>query len=94
MTQIITAVYEKGVLRPLSPLPLVEKQTVQIQILPVDEAGQIIQMLVTRGLITPPLQETTVEPVDSAERQALADHLGQAATQPLSEMIMAERDKR
>ena len=34
MTEIITAVYENGVLRPLSPLSLREHQTVRIQVLP------------------------------------------------------------
>lgn len=33
MPEIITAVYENGVLRPLSPLLLQEHQTVQIQVL-------------------------------------------------------------
>jgi predicted DNA-binding antitoxin AbrB/MazE fold protein len=33
MTETITAIYEKGVLRPLEPLNLREKQRVHIQIL-------------------------------------------------------------
>jgi predicted DNA-binding antitoxin AbrB/MazE fold protein len=33
MAEIVTAVYEKGLLRPLSPLKLNEHQTVRIQIL-------------------------------------------------------------
>ncbi len=33
MPEIITAVYENGVLRPLTPLLLQEHQTVQIQVL-------------------------------------------------------------
>jgi len=33
MTEIVTAVYEKGILRPLQPLKLRERQTVRIQIL-------------------------------------------------------------
>lgn len=94
MTHIITAVYEKGVLRPLSPLPLAEQQIVQLHILPADEAGPIIQALVVIGLLTPPPGATTLAPVAVAERQALADRLGQAATRPLSEVIMAERDQR
>ena len=93
MTHIVTAVYEKGVLRPLSPVSLAEQQIVQLHIVPVDEAGHIIQALVATGLLTPPPGETTVAPVAEAERQVLADRLGQATTQPLSEMIMAERDQ-
>jgi len=33
MTEIVTAVYEKGLLRPLQPLKLRERQTVRIQVL-------------------------------------------------------------
>ena len=33
MTEIVTAVYEKGILRPLQPLKLRERQTVRIQVL-------------------------------------------------------------
>ena len=42
MAHIITAVYEKGVLRPLSPVPLAEQQIVQLHIVPIDEAGCVI----------------------------------------------------
>jgi predicted DNA-binding antitoxin AbrB/MazE fold protein len=38
MPEIITAIYENGVLRPLKPLPLQEQQTVRIQVLPEDYA--------------------------------------------------------
>ena len=34
MAEIITAVYEKGMLRPLHPLDLREHQTVRLQIMP------------------------------------------------------------
>jgi len=33
MAEIVTAVYEKGMLRPLQPLNLRERQTVRIQVL-------------------------------------------------------------
>lgn len=94
METIITAVYEKGVLRPLTPLPLAERQTVKIQILPADEAGQIIQELVGAGLLTPPPGHTDVPPVSVEERHDLADRLGQATRRPLSQMIIAERNER
>lgn len=94
MAHIITAVYEKGVLRPLSPVSLAEQQIVQLHIVPIDKAGYVIQVLIATGLLTPPPGETTVAPVAAAERQALADRLGQATTHPLSEVIMADRDAR
>ncbi len=57
MPEIITAIYESGVLRPLSPLPLQEHQTVRIQVLLEDaeaELERITQSLVAAGLVTPP----------------------------------------
>ena len=56
MTETITAVYEKGMLRPLQPLHLREGQTVRINILPelasTDDAA--VRLLVEAGLLTPP----------------------------------------
>lgn len=94
MGTVITAVYEKGVLRPLTPLGLSERQTVKIQILPADEAGQIVQELVGAGLLTPPAGHTDVTPVNDEERRDLADRIGQATRRPLSQMIIAERNER
>ena len=34
MAEIVTAVYENGMLRPLQPLNLRERQTVRLQIMP------------------------------------------------------------
>jgi len=51
------AIYEHGLLRPLVPLSLPEKQKVLIQILPepmIDKTEQISQFLVKAGLLTPP----------------------------------------
>jgi predicted DNA-binding antitoxin AbrB/MazE fold protein len=89
---VITAVYEKGVLRPLKPLPLAEKQTVRIQIMEDDPEKQIIQELIALGLITPPSRKATVKPVSEAELRAIADRLGRAAQRPLSEIIIEERE--
>jgi predicted DNA-binding antitoxin AbrB/MazE fold protein len=53
MVEIVTVVYEKGLLRPLSPMKLNEHQTVRIQILPekpVDEGDEIIQRLIADGV--------------------------------------------
>jgi len=94
MSQIVTAVYENGVLRLLSPLNLRERQTVRIQILPeepTNEAEQVIQTLVAAGLITPPPGHSDIEPVSEEERHELAEILGQAPGKPLSEIIIEER---
>ena len=94
MGTVITAVYEKGVLRPLTPLTLAERQTVKIQLLPADEAGQIVQELAGAGLLTLPTGHSDVSPVSVEERRDLADRIGQATRRPLSQMIIAERNER
>ncbi len=90
--QTITVVYEKGVLRPLVPLKLQEKETVQIQILTAaNPVQQYVQQLAALGLVTPPPGQTDVEPMPDAERQRLADKAGQFASKPLSEIIIEDR---
>ena len=95
MSEVITAVYEKGVLRPLHPLNLREKQTVRIQVLPtepVDEAEEVIQLLVAAGLMTPPKKGTPPpDPVSEEERRELAEILGKALGKPLSEIVIEDR---
>ena len=94
MAEIVTAVYEQGVLRPLQPLDLREHQTVRLQVLPeepADEAEEVIQILVKAGLLTPPLGRSEVDPIPEEERRALAELLGQAPGKPLSEIIIEER---
>jgi len=97
MTEIVTAVYEKGVLRPLHPLDLRERQTVRLQILPKvraegeNEAEAAIRMLVTAGRLTPPPGRSDVEPISEQERRELADRLGRTPGKPLSEIIIEDR---
>jgi predicted DNA-binding antitoxin AbrB/MazE fold protein len=94
MSQIITVVYENGVLRPLSPLPLEEHQTVQIQVLleaPENESSQVIQSLVAAGLVTPPACAEDVEPVSEAAWRELTQRLQASSGKPLSEIIIEER---
>jgi predicted DNA-binding antitoxin AbrB/MazE fold protein len=94
MAEIVTAVYEKGVLRPLQPLNLEERQTVRLQVLPEkpdSEVEQVIQALVEAGLLTPPPGHSEVDPVSEEERRELARILGQAPGKPLSEIIIEER---
>ncbi len=96
MSEIITAVYENGTLRPLSPLNLAEHQMVRIQVLPeqpTDEVEEIIQLLVTAGLMRPPSLKGSPppDPVSEAKRRELAEILGRAPGKPLSEIIIEER---
>lgn len=94
MSEMMTAVYEKGVLRPLSPVPLRERQTVRLQILPEepeDEAEQILQRLAKAGILTLPPGYSSVTPLSEQERLELAERLGNMPGKSLSEIIMEER---
>lgn len=93
----ITIVYENGVLRPLNPLPLQERQRVQIQILPTsaEEQGErAIQALVSAGLLTPPAGRSTVDPLSEEVRLDLSRRLGEATIKPPSKIIIEERGER
>jgi predicted DNA-binding antitoxin AbrB/MazE fold protein len=95
--EIVTAVYEKGMLRPLRPLNLRERQRVRIQVLPDElaeaenEGEAAIRMLVAEGSLTPPPGRSDVPPISEQERVELADRLGSAPGKPLSEMIIEDR---
>jgi len=101
MAEIVMAVYENGMLRPLQPLNLREHQTVRLQIMPEepatqeepDEVEEVIQSLVASGLIRPPPKRGTPppDPVSKEERRRLADIMGKAPGKPLSEIIIEER---
>ncbi|MEC4812088.1 MAG: antitoxin family protein [Scytonema sp. PMC 1069.18] len=94
MPEIITAVYENGVLRPLNPLSLQEHQTVQIQVLteePAMDAEQIIQSLVAAGLVSSPPRQEDVEPVSEEAWRELTQRLEASLGKPLSEIIIEER---
>ena len=97
MTEIVTVVYENGMLRPLQPLNLRECQRVRIQVLPEetaeDEGEAAIRILVAAGLMRPPDRETPPppDPVSERERRALAERLAQAPGKPLSEMVIEDR---
>lgn len=99
MSEIVTVVYEQGVLRPLTPLKLPEHQTLRIQVLSdpsEEEDSEIIQLLVNAGLIRPRISPTALppDPVPEAERRRLADLAGQIPGKPLSEIILEDREPR
>jgi len=99
MTETITAVYERGILRPLQPLNLREQQRVRIQVLPEeteDEGAAVVRILVEAGLMHPPDREMPPppDPVSEKERQDLAERLSQAPGKPLSEVVIEDRGER
>jgi predicted DNA-binding antitoxin AbrB/MazE fold protein len=97
MAETITAVYEKGVLRPLTPLALPESSRVEIQIMgpaadPQDERQQVRQALQDAGLVRRQPATQPVKVVSEAQLAAAADSLAQAG--PLSQLIIDERNGR
>jgi predicted DNA-binding antitoxin AbrB/MazE fold protein len=98
MTETVKAVYENGVLRPLRPLKLRERQTVRLQIVPEEltdsEDEAAIRTLIEAGALTPPPGRSDVEPISEQERRELADRLGRAPGKPLSEIIIEDRGER
>lgn len=102
MTETITAIYEKGVLRPLQPLDLREQQRVRIQVLAEDAETQgapqngneaLIQRLVAKGWMQPPPGREGIppDPLSPEERQVLADRLGRVPGKTASEMVIEDR---
>jgi len=94
MSQIITAVYEQGLLHPAVPLDLQEHESVRIHVLhekTADKTEQIIHFLVQIGMLTLPKQAQTTAPVSESERHRLSRILGKAMSKPLSEIVIEER---
>jgi predicted DNA-binding antitoxin AbrB/MazE fold protein len=99
MTEIVTAVYEKGILRPLHAINLQERQKVRLQVLPeespADEVAAAIRILVEAGLMhSPPRGAPPSDPVSEEERLALAKRLSRAQGKSLSEIVIEERGER
>ena len=96
----ITAIYERGVLRPLTPLSLPEHARVQIQVQQVstpDDAtahrGRVREVLVAAGLSLPASPSIpTADILSDEQREELA--LRFSAPRPLSDLIMEERESR
>ena len=93
---MITAVYEKGLLRPLTPLNLTDRQTVRLQIVPEKtraEADEVRDILAAAGLMLPRADqlERPPAPLSEEERRRLADQLGRLPGKPLSEIIIEDR---
>jgi len=97
MGQAITAMYEQGILRPLTPLRLKERSLVQIQVVSEPlvedtEREETLRVLMEAGVIRPHPAAPPRLPVDEVRLAAARRALGAAG--PLSELIIAERDGR
>lgn len=97
----ITAIYENGVLRPLTPLALREHTQVEIEIKPapvppdpLQERRRVHEVLVAAGLVLPRTEADLAmpEPLSSERREELAALF--AAAGPLSTLIIEEREER
>ena len=94
MSQSVIAVYEQGILRPLEPLSLHEKQRVRIQVdleKQIDSVETVFQFLISIGWLTQPSGQSKIKPIPITERNRVADILGQAAKKPVSKMIIEDR---
>lgn len=98
MSQIVTAIYADGVLRPVVPLELPEQAQVEVEVRPASEAAvrnderkQFIEALAQAGLLAndPALFPIPDEPLSEAEQEALGRIF--AGEKPLSEIIIEER---
>ena len=95
MSEVVEAVYERGVLRPLDPLDLSEQQRVRIQVWPEEEPEkeEVLRILTQAGLMRsqPRRGSPPSPPLSEDERQALADEVGRAPGKSLSEIVIEDR---
>lgn len=97
MQEIITAVYENGVLRPVNSVSLSEGQTVRIKIVPEVSLGvpktdldKAFQILVDEGVMSLPPKYGQVDPAELARREQ-DRKLVKIEGKPLSETIIEDR---
>jgi len=97
----ITAIYENGVLRPLSPLELPEHSQVEIDIYQLASVtghpahrDQVNQALVKASLSLPPgdITATALTPLSPEQREKLAQLF--SIRGPVSELISEDREDR
>jgi predicted DNA-binding antitoxin AbrB/MazE fold protein len=95
MSETITAIYEHGVLRPLTPLALPENARVQIQIMDQpasnEERTRVLQVLVEAGIISAAEPPSPFPPISESELERLGEELAKEG--PLSDTIIEERGK-
>lgn len=97
MATTIRAVYENGVLRPLSPLALPEHSHVELAVqaitVPPQAARERVRAALARAGILAERAEPgkAVQPMSADERGALAQRLAAAGVAPLSAAVLDER---
>lgn len=98
MSQIVSAIYADGVLRPTTPLNLPELTKVEVEVRQPpelaacnDERKQVIEALTKAGLLAnkPSLFPFPDDPISEEEQEELAMIF--AGEKPLSEIIIEER---
>jgi len=102
MPETITAVYENGVLRPLTPLSFQDGETVLLKIVPEVPAEQLkndrelaIKLMDKRGLIRWPNKQSQIDPAELARREKnwreLFEKLKGRPGTPVSEIVIEDR---
>jgi predicted DNA-binding antitoxin AbrB/MazE fold protein len=99
MPETITAIYENGVLRPLSPLPLNDGETVQITIvaevsqeeLKGDRQKSMIKLMDVRKLMGLPTKQFKLDAAAEQKRRELFEKLKGRVGKPLSEIVIEDR---
>ena len=97
MSTTFTAIYEKGILRPLSPLALPEHTRVEVRIIPwpvrtkkTSADRQVVyDALIDAGLVKTQASAESLPALSEADLLAAAEAL--AAAGPISDLIIAER---
>ena len=98
MPETITAIYENGVFRPLSPLSLNDGETVQITI--VAEVSQeelkgdrekSIKLMDVRKLMGLPTKQFKLDAAAEQKRRELFEKLKGRVGKPLSEIVIEDR---
>jgi predicted DNA-binding antitoxin AbrB/MazE fold protein len=100
MSERVTAVYEHGVLRPLTPLHLPEYSQVEIEVRTIhgtpdagDRREQVRAALDAAGILAPASRSEAL-PLSEVERAELAEHLVRPGAMPLSQSIVEDRNER
>jgi len=98
MPETITAIYENGVFRPLSPLSLNDGETVEITI--VAEVSQeelkgdrekAIKLMDSRKLMGLPTKQFKLDAAAEQKRRELFEKLKGRVGKPLSEIVIEDR---
>ena len=98
MPETITAIYENGVFRPLSPLSLNDGETVQITIVPEVSQEEVkgdreksIKLMDVRKLMGLPTKQFKLDAAAEQKRRELFEKLKGRVGKPLSEIVIEDR---